>query len=129
MGPAEHMPELPHFEFLQVPSSNYYVSKFRAEGNWLQSLEGECDSGHVGFLHRYLQDRKSTRLNSSHMSISYAVFCLKKKKEIKEVSGYSFFMAQARMARALFLRRSKDFFVLMSNRPSFRLFYTEKTTG
>src|SRR5690242_20836730 len=28
-------------------------------------------------------DRKSTRLNSSHMSISYAVFCLKKKKRIK----------------------------------------------
>src|SRR5690242_21682489 len=28
-------------------------------------------------------DRKSTRLNSSHMSISYAVFCLKKKKKIK----------------------------------------------
>src|SRR4051812_49811088 len=27
-----------------------------------------------------IQDRKSTRLNSSHMSISYAVFCLKKKK-------------------------------------------------
>src|SRR5438876_6429310 len=27
------------------------------------------------------QDRKSTRLNSSHPSISYAVFCLKKKKE------------------------------------------------
>src|SRR5438309_4284531 len=29
---------------------------------------------------RYLIDRKSTRLNSSHSSISYAVFCLKKKK-------------------------------------------------
>src|SRR2546430_5004220 len=28
-----------------------------------------------------LQDRKSTRLNSSHSQISYAVFCLKKKKE------------------------------------------------
>src|SRR5690625_1272201 len=27
-----------------------------------------------------LQDRKSTRLNSSHVAISYAVFCLKKKK-------------------------------------------------
>src|SRR5438874_9712781 len=27
-----------------------------------------------------LQDRKSTRLNSSHVEISYAVFCLKKKK-------------------------------------------------
>src|SRR5436309_7663247 len=30
-----------------------------------------------------LQDRKSTRLNSSHVKISYAVFCLKKKKHIK----------------------------------------------
>src|SRR5699024_11753256 len=28
-------------------------------------------------------DRKSTRLNSSHVSISYAVFCLKKKKQVK----------------------------------------------
>src|SRR2546430_9533656 len=30
---------------------------------------------------RRTQDRKSTRLNSSHSQISYAVFCLKKKKE------------------------------------------------
>src|SRR5438876_8504870 len=30
--------------------------------------------------HRCVRDRKSTRLNSSHPSISYAVFCLKKKK-------------------------------------------------
>src|SRR5438477_5583530 len=30
------------------------------------------------------EDRKSTRLNSSHMSISYAVFCLKKKKKNDE---------------------------------------------
>src|SRR5690625_6882934 len=29
------------------------------------------------------RDRKSTRLNSSHVAISYAVFCLKKKKRIK----------------------------------------------
>src|SRR5690242_21254134 len=33
-------------------------------------------------------DRKSTRLNSSHMSISYAVFCLKKKK-IKSLNANS----------------------------------------
>src|SRR5207245_7240471 len=31
------------------------------------------------------QDRKSTRLNSSHGSISYAVFCLKKKKHIQSI--------------------------------------------
>src|SRR2546426_12097100 len=30
------------------------------------------------------RDRKSTRLNSSHLVISYAVFCLKKKKQIKK---------------------------------------------
>src|SRR5207249_10801536 len=30
---------------------------------------------------RRVRDRKSTRLNSSHVSISYAVFCLKKKKK------------------------------------------------
>src|SRR5690242_11785299 len=33
----------------------------------------------------YVGDRKSTRLNSSHMSISYAVFCLKKKKKKKTI--------------------------------------------
>src|SRR5699024_11401762 len=32
------------------------------------------------FCREYKPDRKSTRLNSSHVSISYAVFCLKKKK-------------------------------------------------
>src|SRR5437899_4112661 len=31
-------------------------------------------------------DRKSTRLNSSHLGISYAVFCLKKKKTLIEIS-------------------------------------------
>src|SRR5690625_6515148 len=32
---------------------------------------------------RRIQDRKSTRLNSSHVAISYAVFCLKKKRKVK----------------------------------------------
>src|SRR5207248_9769660 len=34
-------------------------------------------------LPRFAEDRKSTRLNSSHRTISYAVFCLKKKKKKK----------------------------------------------
>src|SRR5690242_21580453 len=34
------------------------------------------------------EDRKSIRLNSSHMSISYAVFCLKKKKKKKSTHNY-----------------------------------------
>src|SRR2546427_5998206 len=35
----------------------------------------------------YLVDRKSTRLNSSHSQISYAVFCLKKKKKLKKAQN------------------------------------------
>src|SRR5690242_21090908 len=34
-------------------------------------------------------DRKSTRLNSSHMSISYAVFCLKKKKKKQKKKNHN----------------------------------------
>src|SRR3989442_10667486 len=40
---------------------------------WFGSLLAACDR-------RARADRKSTRLNSSHVRISYAVFCLKKKK-------------------------------------------------
>src|SRR3712207_8454681 len=45
-------------------------------------LVGAAGGGDVVLLHRLEQrrlDRKSTRLNSSHANISYAVFCLKKK--------------------------------------------------
>src|SRR5689334_24602148 len=46
---------------------------------------GNLDAATAAGLHELLsslvrEDRKSTRLNSSHSSISYAVFCLKKKK-------------------------------------------------
>src|SRR3712207_7330651 len=39
---------------------------------------------------RVLRDRKSTRLNSSHANISYAVFCLKKKKSTKQHLYYTY---------------------------------------
>src|SRR3712207_7437150 len=38
-------------------------------------------------MHRPRLDRKSTRLNSSHANISYAVFCLKKKKKTRDLCG------------------------------------------
>src|SRR5207248_10504898 len=41
-------------------------------------------SGKMGYALERLEDRKSTRLNSSHRTISYAVFCLKKKKKKKK---------------------------------------------
>src|SRR3712207_7046609 len=39
-------------------------------------------------LFQHHSDRKSTRLNSSHANISYAVFCLKKKKNISMCHAY-----------------------------------------
>src|SRR5688572_31649282 len=39
-----------------------------------------CTAGETTGAGEYAPDRKSTRLNSSHSQISYAVFCLKKKK-------------------------------------------------
>src|SRR5690242_21089148 len=41
------------------------------------------------------RDRKSTRLNSSHMSISYAVFCLKKKNKLIQLREYDGAMSLA----------------------------------
>src|SRR4051812_16166976 len=45
-------------------------------------VTGPEDAVRTAQLRRGPEDRKSTRLNSSHMSISYAVFCLKKKKHL-----------------------------------------------
>src|SRR5205085_8201742 len=45
----------------------------------LGDLDGRIERGDFGDLREWLRDRKSTRLNSSHSQISYAVFCLKKK--------------------------------------------------
>src|SRR2546422_4094307 len=43
---------------------------------------GREDLGEIAAQRKYTLDRKSTRLNSSHGYISYAVFCLKKKKQV-----------------------------------------------
>src|SRR5699024_12837488 len=58
-----------------------YTTLFRSHVPDLFRAHG-LDAGLRAHRHenRRLKDRKSTRLNSSHVSISYAVFCLKKKK-------------------------------------------------
>lgn len=52
MGDAQPVPELPRFEFFDVPDDNIYVSRWQQECNYAQAMEGELDSAHVGFLHR-----------------------------------------------------------------------------
>src|SRR5258708_18674950 len=67
-----HLPA-PYNEYGQKP----VVNSLRFTNSF--SSSSSCSSRHWSstFL---LRDRKSTRLNSSHQIISYAVFCLKKKK-------------------------------------------------
>ena len=51
MGDPERRPELPQFEFVQVPSDQTFTTKRWQESNWLQALEGGIDSSHVSWLH------------------------------------------------------------------------------
>src|SRR5690348_12761668 len=51
MGPAEHEPPLPEWEFARVSAEQTFTSKRWQECNWLQALEGGIDSSHVTFLH------------------------------------------------------------------------------
>src|SRR3712207_6942780 len=67
-----------------VEGSGWCILVFIPELNKLQIMQIEKHQNLVilGSI-PLLVDRKSTRLNSSHANISYAVFCLKKKKIIK----------------------------------------------
>jgi len=53
MGPAEHTPPLPGFEWARVPHAHRFVSRRTQECNYLQAMEGGIDSAHVSFLHRH----------------------------------------------------------------------------
>src|SRR5438034_8369558 len=69
-----------------------YTTLFRSEKFYLlQYFINNYESHHrhkptgLYYWQTDLADRKSTRLNSSHTVISYAVFCLKKKKQQKNI--------------------------------------------
>ena len=51
MGPRKDPPPLPDLEGNMQESSHETVRAFMLEGNWLQILEGDIDTTHVGFLH------------------------------------------------------------------------------
>ncbi len=60
MGPADKKPGLPELEWLLVPENQVYVSKRLQQCHWLQGLEGDIDSAHVGFLHGVETIRRAT---------------------------------------------------------------------
>src|SRR5437764_10177761 len=59
-----------------------YTTLFRSRDVWdYEGLLRVLSDLEEGRIEKATEDRKSTRLNSSHRCISYAVFCLKKKKK------------------------------------------------
>ncbi|WDL97745.1 Rieske 2Fe-2S domain-containing protein [Alicyclobacillus sp. ALC3] len=66
MGPPELKPELPAFEFLQVPQSHRRFSQRVQECNYFQALEGGIDSSHISFLHREVRENRTQVETISH---------------------------------------------------------------
>src|SRR2546427_7543204 len=71
-----------HGFFRRPPRRAAHRSPMSSDGGFPNEPFPPCGLNHYQHNYNY-EDRKSTRLNSSHSQISYAVFCLKKKKKIK----------------------------------------------
>ena len=70
LGPRELMPLFPNYEWTQVPPEFSYVTKALLECNYLQGLEGECDSSHLSFLaSRLYQRAQSAPLQKRHRAV------------------------------------------------------------
>src|SRR3712207_7705460 len=70
-----------HLALFVVPLVTAGLTAFYMFRLWFLAFAGEPRSEAAGHAHE--SDRKSTRLNSSHANISYAVFCLKKKNTLQ----------------------------------------------
>jgi phthalate 4,5-dioxygenase len=71
LGPRELMPAFPEYEWTQVPLEFTYVTKSLLECNYLQGLEGECDSSHLSFLHRAFTNERNQALYKSDTAPFY----------------------------------------------------------
>jgi phthalate 4,5-dioxygenase len=65
------MPLFPAYEWTQVPLEQTYVTKCLLECNYLQGLEGECDSSHLSFLHRAFTNERNQPLYKSDTAPFY----------------------------------------------------------
>jgi phenylpropionate dioxygenase-like ring-hydroxylating dioxygenase large terminal subunit len=66
LGPKEHTPPPPRFEWTQVPDTHRGVSKIWQDCNWVQALEGGIDTSHSSFLHNNnLADKTLLRSRST----------------------------------------------------------------
>lgn len=74
MGPESRRPLFPAYPWTDLPLEYTYVTKSRLDCNWLQGLEGECDSAHLSFLHRQMgPDADKTALYVADQSPEYSI--------------------------------------------------------
>jgi phthalate 4,5-dioxygenase len=52
LGPAEHEPDFPYYDFLRLPQEQRAILKIGQRCNYVQAIEGAIDSAHSWFLHR-----------------------------------------------------------------------------
>jgi phthalate 4,5-dioxygenase oxygenase subunit len=71
LGPRDKMPLFPNYEWTRVPLNQTYVTKCLLECNYLQGLEGECDSSHLSFLHRAVDNARNQPLYKSDTAPFY----------------------------------------------------------
>src|SRR5690606_40997018 len=95
IAPTRHLPSFPTrrssdlIDAINAASQpHHFLSVTKGGHSAIVSTAGNNDCHAIlrgGKAPNY-EDRKSTRLNSSHVKISYAVFCLKKKKKTRHIS-------------------------------------------
>src|SRR5436189_3127280 len=84
-GSAERIDLLERYDQAEKKGGAFNVADATLAGETKRAISAPAN-GRLTFRERGVRDRKSTRLNSSHRCISYAVFCLKKKKVKRENS-------------------------------------------
>ena len=61
MGPADKQPPFVDYEWLDLPETHRYVSKFVVNCNYFQAVEGDFDPSHASFLHSTLDGNRSNK--------------------------------------------------------------------
>jgi phenylpropionate dioxygenase-like ring-hydroxylating dioxygenase large terminal subunit len=101
LGPKDLPVEFPVFEFNSLPQNQIYIRKSLLESNYLQNLEGQFDSTHIGFLHSFLARNGSAPavggISLGSSEAAQTVLDVIPNMEVRE-TGYGFMLAAKRPA-------------------------------
>ena len=95
MGPPDLEPEMPRIEWGGLKPSQLNVVRYNQECNWVQAMEGDIDSSHVGFLHRGALNQESA---ASREDNEYLVFDTAPRWEVQS-TNYGMMLAAQRKTK------------------------------